>query len=231
MEVLRRDTLEWEKITLKGKNNYNYLTLSNGDKINTKTILATRGKINFGKLGYCTCCGKIMTKKEFDKHSDVKASYDKCMNCYNMSQKDYKIHQDKEKTFIKSGKMFCNRCNEYINNDTKCMKFSCHGEFCTSFFKPQIYLPSKILTIKKFVKLKWELSSITNYYFCDNITLKHPTYNIKAHFDENGYLSYLGYKGKKCYYDEKTDSLRGIENNSIITDSQVILRAIRRLYK
>ena len=229
MEALRRKTLQWEKIDLKGKTIYNCLSWNDTqDLITFRNCLAVRGKINFGKLGFCSSCGKIMTHKQFVKHKNVKMG-EICDGCYYLRKCDKKDVKESNGNLSIKYSMYCNRESCYCNKNSVCDYKSCHGYFCTDLEKyanTNLYLPSKILTINAFIKYKWELiAPRTSSY---SVSFSHPRYNIVANIDKNGFLNDFLYKGVRCYFNE--DSLLAA-NGMTVTSSQTIINAIRRLYK
>ena len=229
MQVLRRDTLEWEKLKYKGKGYGSYLTLSDNKPVDFINCLAVKGKHNFKNLGYCSCCNKIMTLKEFEKHNIQKANYDMCKKCYNLCERDTKITKSNGE-YHKKSTLYCSRYGVPINPSMDCLHHSCNGTFYTDIPEQMPRIPTKIITLKKLLDNGWDLYEKTSLRGISLIKLKYKKYDLYACVDENGFLSHFKYNGDMCYYDSEKDILLTVRGWSV-TENETILKIIRRLYK
>ena len=228
MEVLRRDTLEWEKIKLKGKKSYDFMKLSDGVPINFMNVLAIKGKLNLKGLGYCSSCNRIMTQKEYDKHRIKHASIDACKGCYYFKTDDVK-YTKKNGAICMKATMKCARTNAPIISGMECNYYTCSGEFldlANHLTIPQIRMPIKVITLKKLLDNGWNLNC-TKYD--GTIELKYKSYNLYARVDKNGYLICFKYNDYNCFYSMERMSLR-TEYNHRVTRNETINKICGRLY-
>ena len=228
MEALLRDTLEWVKVNPKDQFNGNKLRVF-GDNFSYEAtpekILAVKGNLFTKKYGYCSNCGKVMTKKEFEKHISTKIKTNECANCSYCKVKNRRIVNHNGELLLK-GDIYCSYGyqNEKITKDSYCPKNSC----CNATFieNPKVFvrLPKEIITIKQFVdNEKWDLVRKDSNY----IRFRHIRYNIEATFDLNGYLMFFSYNGNKCYFNG--ESLRDYYGRPA-SSSERINSIIRRFY-
>ena len=235
MEALRRSTLKWEKITIKGKALGDVLKYDDGKNINVMTTLAVRGKLTARKsLGYCSRCGKIMTRKEFEAHNISHANPKTCVKCYNMRVNDPTASTGKDGAFIHKSKMYCGYGydSKELHSGFNCPAKSCNGEFMTDLSeklsRAKVNIPDKILTMKSLATNDaWTFGGKSD---SQGLCFKHNRHNISAWFDLNGYLKYFIYKETKCNYDRENELLRGTNGYTIVSTNIVIISMIRRLY-
>lgn len=226
MRVLRRDTLEWEEIEVKGKNEREFWKFNNGTKIDFMNALAVEGTPNFKGLGVCSDCGKIMTKRQFEKHIKKTASIENCTGCYYLSYKDAKLVK-KNGEYEYKAKCYCRHESAYLTPDLACTNGVCRGTFSKHISIGKCKIPSKILTIKAFMNEKWLLTGKRSE---KELIFKHYKYNLEAYVDRNGYFVRFEYKNDRCYYDLERDMLINKYGGSVTTNN-TILNVCRRLYE
>ena len=221
MRVLRRDTLEWENVKIKGKKINYYL-----NDYDFRNILAFEGKISTKGLGYCSDCQKIMTKKEYEKHLDYHVSGSRCIGCYWYKNTDMKFVKQNGKFAMKSVP-YCRQLHCNITPDTECKYGRCSGGFCTNIAILTPKIPKKILTIKVFLdNPTWHL----DYLRSDQTRFRYSNKNIYATCDANGYLVSFQCKGLTCWFDENRGRLIDTSGYSL-TVAETKLNVFRRLYE
>lgn len=230
MRALRRDTLEWEEVTIKGKDATEYLTFSDGRKINFLNALAYEGEISGRGYGYCTYCRKIMTKKQYDKHIDVHACVKRCKDCSYLRFSNQKMTKSGDKYVVKST-AYCYYQSKEITPNMDCGYHRCNGSFSKAIPLLTVRVPHKILTLKAFEdESRWILQRVSNTDEYQKLMFKHYRFNLFAFIDVHGYLSYFEYKGDKCYFDRAKDALIN-RYGRVVSDSEPLLKVIRRLYE
>ena len=227
MRALRRNTLEWEEINIKGQKIWDVLKFSDGTIIDYRNALAVDGDVKAGKLGYCSYCGKVMSKKEFEKHISKKASAETCKNCYYCKHKEEKLVK-KNGQYVFKANAYCSHESTYLNPELKCTYGVCQGEFKKEVVFKRPKVNNKILTVSAFLNDNWTLDGINKR--SRNIVFKHYKHNLCAYIDSNGYLLYFYYKNYSCYYSEKADALITYTDH-VVTTNNNILKVIRRLYE
>ena len=211
VEALRRDTLQWEKITLKGKDMYHAYSYDDGTSISHTNTLALRGKFNTKNLGCCSNCGKIMTQKEFEKHKIKKMNPKKCTTCYYCKSTTAKLVHGKDGNYHRKEDIVCKYQSSYdsnkwlpINKENTCHQCSCVGGNFLPLkdgvtMKTPI-IPKRVLTIKAFTdwSLERNRSNFTTFVCPARASLI-------ARLDKNGYLVNFEFRGNDGYWDEDAD--------------------------
>lgn len=232
MEVLRRDTLEWQPITVAGKGLSDVLTYETDDGrmryVRYDTCLAVRGELDFKGYGMCSYCGRVMTKREFNKHTKIHAG-SRCLSCSYCKESNRKLVKDKNGNLHKRTDLYCSRTSEkpVLSRDLLCTMNSCPGSFINidkNRVKVPVF-PKKILTIVAFKN--WLFNRKDSKWF----VFKHPRYGIYAYIDRNGYLMYfeLRRSGFTGIYDFDTDKFISTSGNEVNISDRT-RRALRRLY-
>ena len=232
VEALRRDTLKWEKITLNGKKYSNPYYYDDGTRINFENTLAIRGKFNARGYVRCSDCGRVFTRKAFEKHHQPVANEKICISCSCHGIKDPQIIKHKNNNWCIKGNITCEfgyDC-KYITKDFVCKRYVCSGSSRkiaadAEWSKPSI--PSQILTIAAVKNWRCIECSDNLFYFeyrRDDLRLPY----IGAIFDKNGYLIKICIDSHDGYFDKESDNYIRFDGRviNVSADVKTILRGV-----
>lgn len=232
LQAFRRDTLQWENIPIKGRYKSQIYDYADGIRIDYASTLALKGSHNFTGLGICRDCGKIMTRKQYDKHLHPTASIKRCADCNCCEKNNIRIYINKDGKLSQKGDLYCEWDNEALTRDKICRKAMCsYAQFIEidpddPRWHKNIFLPKKILTFKAFEG--WNLERIRS----ESFLMSHPCYNsISARFDINGYLIRFNVGGNYYLYDDERDEIVGTDGVVRNDISEVAKDIIKGVYK
>lgn len=242
LEALNRKTLEWEPLPLKDRHYTKGARFSDNSIVTPITALAVRGKERYQGYGYCSTCGRIMTKSEFEKHKYTYAGK-KCIDCeYFLFRKNKcKCSCKKDKSIVYETQGMCSwkYPSEIITKDTICSKRSCNGKFIqisrTDMEMRINRMTSKeILTIGSMVNNKaWVMSGYRNDY----IMFKNKKYKkLSVRFDNRGFLLFYSYKKTSFttlnfIYRSDTNKFYYVDEDfGIVSLPESIEQEVRRIY-
>lgn len=242
LEALNRKTLKWEPLPLKNRHYINGAKFSDDSVVTPITALAIRGKERYQGYGYCSSCGRIMTKSEFEKHKHVYASK-KCIECgyFCFKKSGNKCLCKKDKSIVYETQGICSwkYPSETLTKDTICTKNSCNGRFIQISKTDMIMrinrmVPKEILTIGSMVGNKaWAMSGYKNDY----ITFKNKKHKkLTARFDSRGFLFFYSYKKTSFttlnfIYRSDIDKFYYVDEDlGIVSLPESIEQEIRRIY-
>ena len=234
LEALRRDTLKWEKITLRDKHINSIYSYDDGSSINYANTLALKGEINLAGLGYCEDCRRIFNKRDYEKHITPTASLKRCSMCAYCGEKDYKYVKTTHGEIVRKSSL---ECTYGINNRVIQSGMECSCDLCTSpeFVKltfdmivrmnnTQPIIPTKILTIKAFKG--WRMDRIRSDY----CVMYHPNETLGVRIDKNGYFVRFIVRGTGCLYLPETDNVVFADGSGSFNVNSEIKNIMRGLY-
>lgn len=232
LEALRRDTLKWEKITLRGKHISGIYSYNDGDEINYANTLALKGEINITGLGYCSDCRRIFNKKDYEKHLSPTASPKRCSKCVYCGEKDYKCVKSANGEIVRKTTLVCTcGAHRVIQSGMECHSGICISpEFIKLTFDKIVMnnsrpiIPTKILTIKAFKG--WRVDRLRNDY----CVLFNPNESLGVRIDKNGYFVRFIVRGTGCLYIQETDQVMYADGSGYYNVGSEIKNIMRGLY-